>query len=206
MPKKDKRIDAYIAKSQPFAQPILKKLRGLIHTANPQVEETMKWGMPFFDYKGPYCNMAAFKQHAVLRFWKYQLIQDSKGYMQNLSSKGGTAMGNLGRITSLKDLPPDKVLMDFLKQAKALNDGGIKPASVKKQSKGNLVIPIYFITAVKKNKKALSVFQNFSTSCKREYVEWVTGAKTKDTRNSRLETAVQWIEQGKKRNWKYHKT
>lgn len=205
MPKKDKRIDIYIAKSQPFAQPILKKLRELIHKANPQVEETVKWGMPFFDYKGPYCNVAAFKQHAVLRFWKYKLIKDPKGYMQEISAHGGNAMGNLGRIKSLKDLPPDKVLIDFLHQAKKLNDDGIKPEAVRRLPKKELVVPPYFKVALHKNKKALSVFENFSPSCRREYVEWVTEAKTEATRSSRLETAVQWIGEGKKRNWKYER-
>src|SRR5689334_12878262 len=110
----DPRIDAYIEKAQPFSQPILKKLRQLIHTACPEVTETIKWGMPSFEYKGPMCGFAAFKQHCVFGFWKTKLIDDPKGYMQERSAQGGDAMGNLGRITSVKDLPPDKVLLDFI--------------------------------------------------------------------------------------------
>src|SRR5690242_10997296 len=123
---KDKRIDAYIAKAQPFAQPIMKKLRELIHKANPDVEETIKWGMPSFDYKGPYFSFAAFKQHCAAGFWKYKLIKDPKGYLGDNALQGGEAMGNMGRMTSIKDLPPDSAMIDFFKQAKKLNDEGVK--------------------------------------------------------------------------------
>ena len=202
---KDKRVDAYIDKAQPFAKPILKKLRELIHKGNPDVEETIKWGMPFFDYKGPFCNFASFKEHATFGFWKYKLIKDPNGYLQNISSKGGDAMGNLGRITSLKDLPPDKVIIDFIKQAKKINDEGIKLTLKPKKPKGELVIPDYFINSLKKNKKAFDTFNNFSYSHKKEYVEWISDAKTDETRNKRIETAIEWMSVGKSRNWEYMK-
>ena len=202
---KDKRVDTYIAKAQPFAKPILKKLRELIHKGNPEVQETIKWGMPFFDYEGPFCNFASFKEHATFGFWKYKLIKDPKGYLQNVSNKGGDAMGNLGRITSLKDLPPDKVFIDFVKQAKKINDEGIKLPSKPKKPKAELVIPDYLIKALKKNKKAFDTFNNFSYSHKKEYVEWITEAKTEETRNKRIETAIEWMCEGKSRNWKYKK-
>ena len=202
---KDKRIDAYIAKSQPFAQPILKKLRELIHKGNPEVQETIKWGMPSFDYKGPFCSFAAFKQHAVFGFWKYKLIKDPNGYLGEIFNKGGTSMGNLGRMTSIKDVPPDKYVIDFVRQAKKLNDEGVKmpPRAVK--PKKALVVPGYFKTALTKNKKAQTHFENFSPSAKRDYVEWITEAKTDETRNSRLKLAVEWMSEGKRRNWKYEK-
>jgi uncharacterized protein YdeI (YjbR/CyaY-like superfamily) len=205
MNKKDKRVDTYIAKAQPFAQPVLKKLRELIHKGNPDVTETIKWGMPSFDYKGPFCSFAAFKQHAVFGFWKYKLIKDPKGYLGEIFNKGGESMGNLGRITSIKDLPPDKYIIDFVKQAKRLNDEDIKMPSRVVKPKKELVVPAYFITEIKKNRKALATFENFSPSNKREYVEWVTEAKTDDTRNSRMELAVEWMSEGKRRNWKYER-
>lgn len=202
---KDKRIDAYIAKSQPFAQPILKKLRELIHKGNPDVQETIKWGMPSFDYKGPFCSFAAFKQHAVFGFWKYKLIKDPNGYLAEIFNKGGTSMGNLGRMTSIKDVPPDKYVIDFIRQAKKLNDDNIKmPPRVIKPKK-DLVVPSYFTASLKKNKKALIHFNNFSPSAKRDYVEWITGAKTDETRDSRMKLAVQWMSEGKRRNWKYER-
>ncbi len=132
---KDKRVDAYIEKAQPFAKAILKHLRALVHKANPEVEETIKWSFPCFDYKGAFCSMASFKEHAVFGFWKSPLMKDPKGYLQERSNKGGEAMGNLGKITSLKDLPPDKVIIDLVKQAKKLNDENIKLPSRPKNRK-----------------------------------------------------------------------
>lgn len=204
MSAKDKRIDVYIAKAQPFAQPILKHLRKIVHKACPEVEETMKWSFPHFDYKGEMmCSMAAFKQHAVFDFWKAKLLNDPKGYLQKRSSEGGSAMGHFGRITSLNDLPPDKVIVDFIKQAMQLNDKGIKLPSKPKEKKKELTIPQYFLTLLEKNKKALATFEAFSYSHKKEYIEWITEAKTDETREKRMKTALEWLSKGKPRNWKY---
>ena len=203
MPKKDKRVDAYIAKAKPFAQPILKHLRKLVHQACPEVEETIKWSFASFDYKGPFVSMAAFKEHAVFGFWKSSLLKDPKGYLGERANQGGEAMGNLGRLESVKDLPPDKVIIDFIKQAKKLNDEGVKLPPRKKKPAAELDIPAYFMQALKKNKRALATFEAFSPSNKREYVLWVTEAKTDATRDSRLATAVEWMSEGKIRNWKY---
>jgi uncharacterized protein YdeI (YjbR/CyaY-like superfamily) len=205
MPKTDPRIDAYIEKSADFAKPILKHLRKLVHQACPGVEETIKWSFASFDYKGPFCSMAAFKQHAVFGFWKSALLEDPKGILGEPFSKGGDAMGNLGRITSLKDLPADKVIIDFIKQAKKLNDEGVKLPARPKKPASELVVPDYFTKALKKNKKAIAQFEKFPPSHKKEYVQWVTEAKTEETRNRRMETAVEWIAEGKGRNWKYEK-
>ena len=205
MSKKDKRIDAYIEKAQPFAKPILKHLRSLVHKANPRVQETIKWSFASFDYKGPFVSMASFKQHVAFGFWKYKLIKDPKNYLGVRSNEGGEAMGNMGRITSLKDLPPDNVLIDFIKQAKKLNDDGVKLPPRVIEPKKDLAVPPYFTTALKKNKKAFIHFENFSPSAKRDYVEWITEAKTDETRNSRMKLAAEWIGEGKRRNWKYER-
>ena len=203
MAKIDKRVDAYIKKAQPFAQPILKHLRKLVHRACPEVVETIKWGFTSFDHKGPFCSMASFKQHVAFGFWKYKLIKDPKNYLGVRSNEGGDAMGNMGRISGLKDLPPDKILLDFIKQAKKLNDDGVKLPSKPQKPQVELVIPAYFKAAVKNNKKTLAAFNAFSYSNKKEYVSWVTEAKTEETRNARLELAVEWMSEGKRRNWKY---
>jgi len=205
MGKKDKRVDTYIEKAQPFAKPILKHLRELIHKGNPEVTETIKWGMPSFDYKGPFCSFASFKQHAVFGFWKYKLIKDPNKYLGEIFNKGGTSMGNFGRMTSIKDIPPDKYVIDFVMQAKKLNDEGTKLPPKPKAVRKPLRVPSYFMSAIKKNTKALTAFQNFSYSCKKEYVGWITEAKTNETRNSRMKTAVEWMSEGKIRNWKYVK-
>jgi len=204
MAKKEKLIDAYIAKSADFAKPILTHIRELVHKTCPDVEEKMKWSFPHFDYKGEMmCSMAAFKQHAVFGFWKAKLMKDPV-LVENAQSE--VSMGHLGRLTSVKDLPPDKKMIAWIKEAMALNDKGIKLPSKPKPSeakKKELVVPDYFIKALSKNKKAKQTFDAFSYSCKKEYVEWLTEAKTEETRNKRLTTAIEWMEEGKTRMWKY---
>jgi uncharacterized protein YdeI (YjbR/CyaY-like superfamily) len=202
MPKKDKRIDNYIAKSQEFARPILNHLRGLVHKACPEVEETMKWSFPHFDYAGgTICSMASFKKHAVFGFWKASIMKDPHKILS-----ASDAMGHFGKLQSLKDLPSDKILIDYIKEAARLNKDGVKlPAKTKTAHKKELVIPDYFMKALGKNKKALKTFETFSPANKREYVEWITGAKSEETRNKRLETAINWMAEGKIRNWKYVK-
>ena len=201
MAKKEKAIDTYIAKSADFAKPILTHIRELVHKACPDVEEKMKWSFPHFDYKGEMmCSMAAFKQHAAFGFWKASLMKD-KVLVENAKSE--TAMGHLGRLTSVKDLPSDKKILAWVKEAMALNDKGIKVAKPKPAEKKELVIPNYFTAALKKNKKALETFEGFPYSKKKDYVEWLTEAKTEETRNKRMATALEWLAEGKARHWKY---
>ena len=194
MAKKDPRVDAYIKKAQPFARPILKHLRKLVHKACPDVEETIKWKMPFFERKGIVCFMAAFKEHAVLGFWNGEKIfgRQNKG-----------AMGQFGRITSMKDLPSDKELIGYVRKAAELNQSGVKKSPARSRAKQKLTVPADLKSALQKNAKARRTFENFSYSHKKEYVEWITGAKRDETRKRRLRTAVQWLAQGKPQNWKY---
>ncbi len=200
MAKKDPRIDAYIKKAAPFAQPILNHYRSLVHTACPEVEETMKWSFPHFDYKGEMmCSMAAFKQHCAFGFWKASLFKDPSLLEQ---AKGETAMGHLGRIESIDQLPSDKKILGWIKEAMKLNAAGVKVEKVKKPVK-ELIVPPYFSAALKKNKKAAAFFEASSPSCKREYVQWVDEAKTEATRNKRLEQSIEWLSESKQRNWKY---
>lgn len=200
----DKRIDAYIVKAQPFAQPILKKLRALVHKACPDVTETIKWGMPSFEYKGPMFGMAAFKQHCAGGFWKAKLLNDPENYLGERKNKGGEAMGNLGCLKSVNDLPPDKVILDFIRQHMKLNNEGIKVQKIKSDKK-EIPVPDDFAKALNKNKKAKSVFENFPPSHKREYLQWITEAKREETRLKRMTLAIEWIAEGKGRNWKYEK-
>jgi uncharacterized protein YdeI (YjbR/CyaY-like superfamily) len=198
MSRNDPRIDAYIAESAEFARPVLTHLRKLVHDACPEVEETVKWGFPHFDYKGMMCSMASFKGHCAFGFWKARLIFEVD------KKKTEAAMGHFGRITKISDLPTDKVLLGYLKKAVELNDAGIKrPQDEKPKEKKALVIPPYFKAAVKKNKKAGATFENFSHTNKKEYLEWITEAKTEETRERRLRTAIEWMSEGKDRNWKY---
>jgi uncharacterized protein YdeI (YjbR/CyaY-like superfamily) len=199
---KDPRVDAYIAKAQPFAQPILKHLRKTVHTACPDVHETMKWSFPHFDYKGIFCAMAGFKAHCTFGFWKGALLKDS---VQGMPSGGEKAMGQFGRITALSDLPSEKTLVKIVQAAAKLNDEKVSLPRRKPKAKPPIKVPAYFTAALKKNKKALAAFDGFPPSHKREYLEWIIEAKTEETRERRMMQALEWIAEGKGRNWKYEK-
>ena len=201
MPTKDPRIDKYIKEAADFAKPILIHIRNLVHAGCPDVEETLKWGMPSFLHEGILCGMAAFKQHCTFGFWKGSLIIGKDGRSQE------EAMGQFGRLTSLTDLPSDKVILGYIKEAIRLNDEDVQvprraPSKVKKKE---LVIPDYFLAVLKKNKKVFATFEQFSYSHKKEYVEWITEAKAEETRQRRLQTALKWLAEGKARHWKYEK-
>jgi len=203
MGNKDPRIDAYIAKSADFAKPILKHIRKLVHAACPDVEETMKWSMPYFMHKGILCSMAAFQSHCSFRFWKGALIF---GKGRAAGNKQADGMGQFGRIRDISDLPKDKVLIGYVKQAVRLNETGAKlTPRLRPKEKKELIVPTELMSALKENKRALAAFENFSYSHKKEYVEWITEAKREETRKKRLETAVEWITNGKPRHWKYVK-
>ena len=202
MATKEKRIDDYIKKAQPFAQPVLTHLRDLVHKACPEVEEKIKWGMPFFDYKGPMCHMASFKQHAVFGFWKAALMKD-KELME--VAKSEVAMGHLGKITSLKDLPSNKQLTAYIEEAMQLNEDGIKLPPKPKATSSPVEVPVELTTALKRNKAAKATFEAFSNSHKKEYIQWITEAKTEATREKRVEQAIEMMAEGKNRNWKYQK-
>lgn len=203
MPTTDPRIDAYIQKSAPFAQPILEHLRSLVHKACPDVTETVKWGFPHFEHKGILCSMAAFKQHCSFGFWKGSLMKDDQGLLNKV---GDTDMSHFDKITSLENLPPDKTLIAYIKEAVKLNDEGVKlPAKPKPAVKKEVKPPPELLAALKKNKAALKAYEAFSPSHKREYIEWVTEAKTEATRNKRLEQALEMMAEGKSRHWKYER-
>ena len=198
MPTTDKRVDAYIDRAEDFAKPILKHLRKLVHDACPDVAETLKWSMPSFEYKGILCGFAAFKHHCTFGFWKESLLKEVKFPEKN-------AMGSFGRLTSLKDLPSDATLKKLMREAVRLNAEDIKVKKVVAKPKKAVVVPDILIEALARNEKAAETFDNFPPSCKREYVEWLTEAKTDATREKRLATTVEWLSEGKRRNWKYEK-
>jgi uncharacterized protein YdeI (YjbR/CyaY-like superfamily) len=202
--KTDPRVDTYIAKSPPFAQPILTHLRKLVRKAAPQTEETIKWGRPFYVVDGTIlCNISAFKQHCTMGIWNKSVSDQVRG--------GGTdtseAMGSFGRITSLKDLPADKQLLQYLQQAANDIGAGYKPMArtAPRQPKPEIPVPEPFAAALKMNKQAAVTFDSFPPSHRREYLEWITEAKRDDTRDKRIATAIEWLSEGKSRNWKYEK-
>ncbi len=199
------KVDAYLMKAQPFARPILAHLRELVHKACPGVEESIKWSRPFFQYRGAIlCNMSAFKEHCSFGFWGEEIgavLREAA-----VLKEGG--MGSLGRITSVADLPSDKQMLSWIRQAAAFVDTGqyTSPIAARHKvvkQKPSLDPPADFKKALQRNKKAAAVFAAFSPSCKREYVEWIVEAKRPETRDKRIATAMEWIAEGKQRNWKY---
>ncbi|HUJ12697.1 MAG TPA: YdeI/OmpD-associated family protein [Thermoanaerobaculia bacterium] len=189
MPGRDPRVDAYIAKSPEYAKPILAFVRDVVHAAVPDVEETIKWGAPHFNYKGMLLGMAAFKQHAGVNFWKGPLI----------------GVDGFGDVRSVEDLPPKKELIGLVQKLAALNEQGAKVERPKRARK-EIETPKELAAALKKNPKAQATFDKFSPSHRREYVEWIAETKSDETRRRRIDQAIEWISAGKPRNWKYMKT
>jgi uncharacterized protein YdeI (YjbR/CyaY-like superfamily) len=195
----DPRIDAYIAKSAAFAQPILEHLRAVVHTACPDIEESLKWGMPFFVYDGsPLCMMSAFKQHCGFGFWL------SKQVVGETAEDG---MGQFGKLISIADLPPKKQLADFVRKAMALSNAGARLTRPKAAAKPAPPLPDALASefAKKKNLAARNHYQAMTPGKQREYVEWIIEAKTDLTRQRRIASALEWLSDGKSRHWKYEK-
>ena len=205
-PATNPKVDAYIAKAAPFAQPILTHLRGLIHKACPDVTEEMKWSRPFFLHAGTIlCNISAFKAHCSFGFWGAEIgkILREDGVLQD----GG--MGSLGKITSVKDLPPDKKVLGYIRQAATLIDSGlgdnhiVVARRVVKAPKPPVEVPGEFTAALRRDRKAAAVYAAFSPSCQREYAQWIADAKRPETRDKRITQAIEWLAEGKQRHWKY---
>lgn len=193
---------AYIANAQPFAQPILRALRAQIEAALPQAEEAIKWGMPAFLYKGKIlCSMAAFKAHVTFGFWHGDMVTGgTQGRM--------AAMGDLGKITSVDELPEAGIMAAWLAKAKQLIDDGVKPPHVEgrgKHPKPDIAMVPALQAGLDSDAAAKATWEAFPPSCRREYLEWINDAKREETRERRILTAVAQLAEGKKLHWKYEK-
>lgn len=198
----DARVDAYIAKSAPFAQPILNEIRARVHKACPHAVETIKWSMPHFMYQDKIlCGMAAFKAHCALGFWRSGTV--------DASAQRSGAMGDFGRLTSTKDLPAARDFSRMVKAAMAHIDSGAprvptqRATAPTRQDPASMVAPDDLAAAIAKSKAAQKTWQSFSWSARKDYVEWITDAKRAETRATRVLEAARWIAEGKKRHWKY---
>lgn len=231
----DPRIDAYIAHAAAFARPILTRLREVVHAGCPDVQETVKWGAPSFEHHGLLCGMAAFKQHCVFGFWKHELVvgadraaapsqakqakqatggtargkntsrRSTPGGVRGSDKPSGDAMGNFGRLTRVADLPARSVLVALVRKAAKLNEDGVKAPRPAPRPKVDLVVPADLAAGLKKSPAAKTHFDGFSYSKRKDYIEWLTDARTPETRARRLATALEWIADGKGRNWKYER-
>lgn len=200
MGERNPQVDAYIARAQPFAQPILEHLREVVHGACPEVVEEMKWSMPHFTYHGMLAGMAAFKQHCSFGLWKARLVMDQDAVSRD-------AMGHFGHIRSLEDLPSKRTLAGYITKAAKLNEAGVKVSRAPRaKSPRPLEIPADLAAALRRNRKARDAFESFSPSHRREYIEWITEAKREATREKRLATTIEWLEEGKPRHWRYAKS
>ena len=193
----DPRVDAYIARAAEFARPILTHFRAVVHEADPAATETLKWGHPAFMHDGILCGMAAFKAHCAIFFWRGSLIVSPEG------RAASDAMGQFGRITKPGDLPSKRVLKQYVKEAVRLNVEGVKPARPARAPRPPAVVPDDLAAALRRNKAARETFERFPPSQRREYIEWITEAKREATRAARLRTTLEWLAEGKQRNWKH---
>ena len=201
------KVDAYLAKAAPFAQPVLTHIRALVHKASPEVVEEIKWSHPFFVHKDTIlANMAAFKAHCAFGFWGKEI---STVVREALGAKGEGA-GSLGKIASLKDLPADAAMLGWIKQAKGFVDRGeqTSPMAGRAEARASakqaeVEVPEELAAALATNKQAAAIFAAFSPGCWREYTTWIADAKRDETRAKRAAQAVEWIADGKQRNWKY---
>ncbi|HEU4569189.1 MAG TPA: YdeI/OmpD-associated family protein [Gemmatimonadales bacterium] len=194
MPDRDRRIDAYIARAPEFARPILAHLRAVIHQAVPEIEESVKWGMPSFGHHGILAGMAAFKQHCAFNLWKHALL---------LPGKARVGMGSFGRITSLRDLPPKAELVRLLRRAAKLNEAGVTSRRAKRPPRKAPALPADLRAGLARNARAKRHWDAFPPSARRDYVDWIVEAKLPATRAKRLKTTLVWVAAGKRRNWKY---
>ncbi len=201
-------VDAYIEKAAPFAQPIMKKIRAAHRKASKDLVETIKWGVPHFDYKGIVSGTAAFKKHVSFGFWKSKLMSDPKGLFKEDPRASMCHM----KFESVDDVPDEKVLVAYIKEAMALNEAdqvaSQSEARAKKKKKAAakaLAVPPDLMAELKKpaNQKARTTFENFPPSKKKDYVDWLTEAKREETRSKRLATTIEWLNEGKARHWKY---
>ncbi len=201
MRNKNNRIDEYIENAADFAKPVMHHLRELIHIACPDVIANIKWSTPSFEYKGLLCGFGAYKNYCMFGFWKSSLMADPNNL---LKAHGGESMGNFGKITRLADLPDDAVIIAYIKEAMLLNDKRIQlPPKPKNVIKKELIIPEILTKALRQNKTAQLAFEKFSPSHKREYAEWISEAKTEATQQKRITQTIEWLQEGKSRNWKY---
>jgi len=200
----DKRVDEYIKGAPEFAQPILNHLRELVHKGCPEAEEAIKWNMPSFLYRGRLLySMAAFKGYCRFIFWRPEIAK----LAGKQGSQGDDDGAVVGKVTQLADLPSDKDMLSYIREARRLADEGPRTSLMPKRStpKPELEMPAEFAAALRNHKTASKSFEAFSPSHRREYIEWISQAKRAETRSKRIQTALEWLASGKPRNWKYQK-
>ena len=200
---RDPRVDDYIAAAGPFARAPMQLVREAMHAALPDVTESIKWSHPFYLLDGrPFANMAAFKAHCSLGFWK-----GGRPVAEAAAGERDKAMGQFGRIESLADPPKAAALRKLIVEARAAwlaekEDKASAPPAPR-PARAAPAVPDDLAAALRARSGARRKFDAFTPSQQHEYVEWIVEARRAATRESRIAQAVEWIAEGKTRNWKY---
>jgi len=204
LPSSEPEVDAYAEGVEAFAKPILAHLRGLIRATCPEVVETLKWGIPHFDYRGEMmCIFAAYRSHCAFSFWKSALMSDPR---LKASIDLPASKRFMGKLRSLADLPVDAELTAWIREAMLLNEQGAKVAPRKTSAAPKIVVaPPAFVERLAASPSVKAMFESKSASFQKEYNVWIAEAKTEATRDKRINEALAWIAEGKGRFWKYAK-
>lgn len=196
-------VDDYLAKAPAFARPIADHLRSLLHATCPELVEDIKWSLPHFSYRGEMmCVFAAASKHCSFTFLKQEIMKDPR---LRANPAMPAAKRFLGKITSIADLPADAELIAFIKEAMALNEQGMKPPRRESKTPKEIAMPEEFARALAANPAAREIFEAKSPSFRKEYLVWISDAKTEVTRQKRIDESLDWIAEGKGRFWKYQK-
>lgn len=199
----NKKVDDYIAKSEPFAKPILEHLRAIIHETCPDVGEDIKWGTPHYSYKGDHlCMLGSFKNHCSFSIYKAEFLKDEK---IAASVKAGKKFGYMDKVKSVSELPSTETLISLIKEAMSINEQGIKKVIPVSDKPKTLETPDYLLDALAANEKAKAVWESKSDAFRKDYLVWIIDAKTDATRQKRIEQSLEWLADGKGRFWQYEK-
>lgn len=188
-------IDEYIAGKEAWARPFLTKLRQLVLTANPKMEQEWKWKAPAFTHHGIVCLLWGFKAHVSLTFSDGNLLDDPN---QVFDDCGGNEHNRALKLRA-GDTIPEKQIVAWVKSACEINEKGLKPKAKQAAPKAKAVtVSADFDKALKKNKAVKEFFDSLSPSCKRAYTEWVDEAKREETKLKRIAKGIEAL----KAKWK----
>ena len=234
MASSDRRVDAYIAHAAPFAQPILARLREDVHAACPDAEEAVKWSMPFFMHAGRnLAHMAAFKAHCAFGFELGRAVVDLGREAQAMGQFGRiTKLDDLPPRAEVRKLvtkaaalidagtrPPRAPKNVFGAVADSDADGGPAirtgngaaggaPELPQPPAARIMVVPELppaFAAALARQASARRFFDSLAPGHRRDYVLWIAEAKREETRLRRIAQALDWLAEGKRRNWRYER-
>ncbi|MCB0792148.1 MAG: DUF1801 domain-containing protein [Flavobacteriales bacterium] len=196
------RINSHIAEQDEWKRRLMVRLRQLIHQVDPGIEETWRWNGPHFDRNGIMLGMSAHKTCVSIWFHKGALLKDPRRLFEPLEKDEAKGM----RVYKLKesDAIDEKAFTELVKQAVKLNEDGVKLSEAKPARK-TLVVPPELESVLKKDQHAMTNWEGFSYSKKKDYIEWVTDAKREETRKRRIAQAFQLIRDGLALNERYEK-